>query len=78
MIRRPFPETWGYLKWHLSPHYWQSSEELRNEVMQLLLAHAEYFWTNRPKSDTILEPLYCAMTALAVSTAQRRNRRKQC
>ena len=38
--------------------------------MQLLLAHAEYFWTNRPNSDAIFEPLHCAMTALVVSTAR--------
>ncbi|KIM46666.1 hypothetical protein M413DRAFT_440266 [Hebeloma cylindrosporum] len=63
--RCPFPETWGYLKWHLSPHFWESSEELRDEVFQLLLAHAEYFWANRPNSDTVFEPLHCAMTALA-------------
>jgi len=38
---------------------------------QLLLAHSEYFWTNRPNFDGNLEPLHCAMTALAVSTTQR-------
>ena len=36
--------------------------------MQLLLAYAEYFWTNHPSSDAIFEPLHCAITALAVST----------
>jgi len=37
---------------------------LLDDTVQLLLAHAETFWTNHPNYCTIFEVLHCAMTAL--------------
>ncbi|KDR79917.1 hypothetical protein GALMADRAFT_1169509 [Galerina marginata CBS 339.88] len=64
-VRQPrHPQTWWYLKSHLSQHFWTSSEAIRNQTTQNLLDYEKEFWANRPLSDINFDALHCAMTVL--------------
>jgi len=72
----PHPQTWRCLEYHLSSQYLNSSEELRDDIMQLLLAHEKEFWENYPISCTVIESLHCAMTVFSVSPMNIRTENK--
>ena len=66
----PIIQTWGYLKWYLSPHFWSCTETARGVIVLDLEAAVQRFWINA-FDDNIAEvsfdALHCAATALVVS-----------
>ena len=68
--RLPVIQTWGYLKWHLSPHFWSCTETVRSAIILDLEAAVQRFWANTFDyniAEVSFDALHCALTALVVS-----------
>jgi len=66
----PIIQTWGYLKWHLSPHFWSCTETVRSAIVLDLEASVQRFWINTFDDNIAgvsFDALHCALTALVVS-----------
>jgi len=66
----PIIQTWGYLKWHLSPHFWKCNETIRSAIILDLEAVVQRFSVNTLDdniADVSFDVLHCALTALVVS-----------
>lgn len=67
--QRPRLNTWGYLKWHLAPHFATCPASIREAIIEDLEAFHQEFSMIIHKTDgrILFDALHCAMTVLVVS-----------
>jgi hypothetical protein len=67
--QRPRLNTWGYLQWHLAPHFATCPASIRAAIIEDLQAFQQEFSMIIHKADgrILFDALHCAMTVLVVS-----------
>ncbi|KAF8150920.1 hypothetical protein B0H34DRAFT_156525 [Crassisporium funariophilum] len=64
--RLPHLKTWGYLKWHLAPHFSKCPDNIQCDVVQGLEVNAHNFWTRSrgQRAEVLFSALHSLMTVL--------------